>query len=162
MVAQSARTVAVKSTVDKTADRKVTGRRGRSKSSLLRLAVLLLGALVFLFPFYYMLVGSLQTAPDSSVAGAFPRLDNLTLDNYAQINAAISQSRPIVGELRHLHRWGDPLHGSFRAAGRVRVGAVAVSRQGGDVQPGPARPGRAVPVAAGAALRVDRAKLRFG
>ncbi|GAA1721505.1 carbohydrate ABC transporter permease [Fodinicola feengrottensis] len=96
MVAQSARTVAVKSTVDKTADRKVTGRRGRSKSSLLRLAVLLLGALVFLFPFYYMLVGSLQTAPDSSVAGAFPRLDNLTLDNYAQINAAISLGRSLV------------------------------------------------------------------
>lgn len=84
MVAQSARTVTVKN-------------KGTfSISSLLRGAALLLGALVFLFPFYYMLVGSLQTAPDSSVAGAFPRPDNLTLDNYAQINAAISLGRSLV------------------------------------------------------------------
>ncbi|HEX9227614.1 MAG TPA: carbohydrate ABC transporter permease, partial [Arthrobacter sp.] len=31
-----------------------------------------LGAFVFLFPFYYMFIGSLQTSPDTSVAGAFP------------------------------------------------------------------------------------------
>ena len=35
-------------------------------------ALLALGALVFLFPFYYMLVGSLQAESDTSVGGAFP------------------------------------------------------------------------------------------
>ena len=31
---------------------------------------LLFGALLFLFPFYYMVIGSLQLAPDQTVAGA--------------------------------------------------------------------------------------------
>ena len=53
--------------------------------ALARFVVLLLGALVFLFPFYYMLIGSLQTEPDTSLAGAFPT-GGMTLDNYAQIN----------------------------------------------------------------------------
>ena len=39
----------------------------------LRFIALLLGAFVFLFPFYYMLIGSLQTEPDSTVRGAFPQ-----------------------------------------------------------------------------------------
>ena len=52
--------------------------------------VLTLGAIAFLFPFYYMLVGSLQTEPDTSVAGAFPNPANLTLHNYAEINSRIS------------------------------------------------------------------------
>jgi ABC-type glycerol-3-phosphate transport system permease component len=56
----------------------------------LRAAVLALGALVFLFPFYYMLIGSLQAEPDSTVAGAFPDPANLTLDNYTAINERIS------------------------------------------------------------------------
>ena len=38
--------------------------------------VLTLGALAFLFPFYYMVVGSLQTSPDTSIAGAFPHPSN--------------------------------------------------------------------------------------
>ncbi len=56
--------------------------------------VLFLGALMFLFPFYYMVVGSLQREPDTSLAGAIPSGD-LTLDNYAQINERVD----LVGSL---------------------------------------------------------------
>jgi multiple sugar transport system permease protein len=62
----------------------------------LRLAVVLIGALVFVFPFYYMLIGSLQTEPDTSVAGAFPNPGNLTLNNYTQINEKISLGRSLI------------------------------------------------------------------
>ncbi|QYF75358.1 carbohydrate ABC transporter permease [Cryobacterium sp. PAMC25264] len=58
--------------------------------NILRGVVLLVGALVFLFPFYYMVIGSLQTKPDSTIAGAFPNPANLTLDNYADINGRIN------------------------------------------------------------------------
>src|SRR3954468_6566278 len=51
-------------------------------------AALFLGALVFLFPFYYMVVGSLQKQPDTSVKGAFPT-GGLTLHNYAEINSRV-------------------------------------------------------------------------
>jgi multiple sugar transport system permease protein len=66
-----------------------TGRR-------VRLAVLFLGAFVFLFPFYYMLVGSLQTDPDPGLAGVLPNPGNLTLHNYAQINDQLSLGRALV------------------------------------------------------------------
>jgi multiple sugar transport system permease protein len=51
--------------------------------------VLSIGALAFLFPFYYMIVGSLQTKVDASPAGAFPNPGNLTLENYVNINDRI-------------------------------------------------------------------------
>ncbi len=35
-------------------------------------AALFLGALVFLFPFYYMVVGSFQKSPDTTVKGVVP------------------------------------------------------------------------------------------
>ena len=57
---------------------------------VLRMVVLLLGALAFVFPFYYMVVGSLQTEPDPSVAGAFPQPGNLTVENYVAINERIN------------------------------------------------------------------------
>ena len=56
----------------------------------LRGVVLAVGALVFLFPFYYMIIGSLQTKPDPTVAGAFPNPANLTGENYVQINDRIN------------------------------------------------------------------------
>jgi multiple sugar transport system permease protein len=65
--------------------------RGRK----LRLAVLFLGAFVFLFPFYYMIIGSLQADPDTGLAGALPNPSNLTLDNYAQINDQLSLARAL-------------------------------------------------------------------
>ena len=64
--------------------------------TVVRYLLLFLGALIFLFPFYYMLVGSLQTEPDPSVGGAFPDAGNLTGHNYAEINAAIDLGRSLV------------------------------------------------------------------
>jgi multiple sugar transport system permease protein len=58
------------------------------RSSILRYGLLFGGALLFLFPFYYMLIGSLQSEPDSTVRGAFPT-SGLTLDNYADINSRV-------------------------------------------------------------------------
>ncbi|MEJ7690266.1 MAG: carbohydrate ABC transporter permease [Nocardioidaceae bacterium] len=61
----------------------------------LSVVVLFLGALVFLFPFYYMIVGSLQSKPDTSLRGAFPT-SGLTLDNYSQINERVDLLRSLV------------------------------------------------------------------
>lgn len=55
----------------------------------LRGVVLAVGAVAFLFPFYYMVIGSLQTEPDPTVGGAFPAPDNLTIENYVDIDARI-------------------------------------------------------------------------
>jgi len=58
--------------------------------------LLALGAFVFLFPFYYMFIGSLQTSPDTSVAGAFPNPANITGENYANINNSINLLKGLV------------------------------------------------------------------
>jgi multiple sugar transport system permease protein len=68
-----------------------TGRERRPWS----MAALLLGAAVFLFPFYYMVIGSLQAAPDTSLKGAFPT-GGLTLHNYADINSRVNLVRSLV------------------------------------------------------------------
>jgi multiple sugar transport system permease protein len=60
------------------------------RAYILRGVVLGIGALAFLFPFYYMVIGSLQATPDPSVAGAFPSLANITGENYVQINERIN------------------------------------------------------------------------
>jgi len=57
--------------------------------STLRGVVLGLGALVFLFPFYYMVIGSLQTEPDATVGGAFPNPGNITGANYVAVDSRI-------------------------------------------------------------------------
>jgi multiple sugar transport system permease protein len=62
--------------------------------TVLRYVVLFAGALVFLFPFYYMLIGSLQAEPDTSVSGAFAT-SGLTLQNYSDINSRVD----LVGSL---------------------------------------------------------------
>lgn len=69
--------------------------RSGSRSLWSKLA-LIIGAVAFLFPFYYMIIGSLQEEPDSSPAGAFPNPGNLSLRNYAAINSAISLGRSLV------------------------------------------------------------------
>ncbi|WP_127820234.1 carbohydrate ABC transporter permease [Microbacterium sp. CPCC 204701] len=58
--------------------------------------VLSLGAIAFLFPFYYMVIGSLQTDVDTSVAGAFPNPANLTFDNYVAINERIDLVQGLI------------------------------------------------------------------
>jgi ABC-type glycerol-3-phosphate transport system permease component len=61
----------------------------------LRFVALLIGAFVFLFPFYYMLIGSLQAEPDPSVSGSIPT-GNVTLHNYSEINKAINLGKSLL------------------------------------------------------------------
>jgi multiple sugar transport system permease protein len=60
-----------------------------------RMVVLVIGAVIFLFPFYYMIIGSLQAQPDTSVAGAFPT-HGVTLHNYEQINERVNLLRSLT------------------------------------------------------------------
>jgi multiple sugar transport system permease protein len=71
-------------------------RQPRRERSIVRLVALTLGAFVFLFPFYYMLIGSLQEEPDTSVSGAFPHPGNLTTKNYSDINGSIDLFQSLV------------------------------------------------------------------
>jgi multiple sugar transport system permease protein len=64
--------------------------------NVLRYVILGIGALAFLFPFYYMMVGSLQTEPDPTPAGAFPSPGNLTLENYTEINERVNLLQGLV------------------------------------------------------------------
>ncbi|MDQ1083151.1 MULTISPECIES: carbohydrate ABC transporter permease [Microbacterium] len=66
------------------------------RSKLATYGVLTIGALAFLFPFYYMVAGSLQTNPDTSIAGAFPHPSNLTLENYTAIDGRINLLQGLV------------------------------------------------------------------
>ena len=68
----------------------------RSRRRLWPLLGLSLGACVFLFPFYYMVVGALQREPNTDLSGAFPNPANLTLDNLRDINQAISLPRTLL------------------------------------------------------------------
>lgn len=56
---------------------------------------LFLGALVFLFPFYYMIIGSLQKKPNTTLAGAFPT-GGLTFHNYLDINDRVNLLRSLA------------------------------------------------------------------
>lgn len=58
--------------------------------------VLSLGAIAFLFPFYYMVIGSLQTDLDTTVRGAFPDPANLSFDNYAAIDGRIDLVQGLI------------------------------------------------------------------
>lgn len=64
--------------------------------NILRGVVLTVGAVAFLFPFYYMIIGSLQASPDSTPGGAFPNPGNLTLENYTDINSRINLLRGLL------------------------------------------------------------------
>ena len=60
------------------------------------MAALVAGALLFLFPFYYMVVGALQREPNTDLSGAFPNPANLTLGNFADINAQVDLVRTLI------------------------------------------------------------------
>jgi multiple sugar transport system permease protein len=68
-------------------------RARRRRWPLLGLAA---GAVVFLFPFYYMVIGALQREPNTDVSGAFPNPANLTLDNLRDINSAINLPQTLL------------------------------------------------------------------
>ena len=60
-----------------------------------RSLALAIGAVVFLFPFYYMAIGSLQAVADPSVGAAFD-VTGLTLDNYREINGRVDLLRSLL------------------------------------------------------------------
>jgi len=62
----------------------------------LRLVVLSVGALIFLFPFYYMIIGSLQPEPDTSLSGTVPQPGSMSLENYRDINATLRIGRALL------------------------------------------------------------------
>ncbi|OKI93142.1 sugar ABC transporter permease [Streptomyces sp. CB01249] len=59
-----------------------------------RYVLLSLGAVAFLFPFYYMIVGSLRGQTVGDLSAAVP--SGLTGDNYAAVNSAISLGRSLL------------------------------------------------------------------
>ena len=61
-------------------------------------AALFLGALVFLFPFYYMLVGSFQESPDTTVRGVFPT-GGWTFHNYVDINSRVNLLQSLLNSV---------------------------------------------------------------
>lgn len=73
-------------------------REHRKKGSIpwVRLIALFLGAVVFLFPFYYMVVSALQHEPNPDISGAFPNPGSLSLDNFVAINNAINLARTLL------------------------------------------------------------------
>ena len=71
-------------------------RRTRAHSSWWRLAVLCTGAFVFLFPFYYMIIGSLQATENTSLSGVLPDPHNMTLANYQHINQFVNLFRSLL------------------------------------------------------------------
>jgi multiple sugar transport system permease protein len=60
-----------------------------------RMVALVIGAIVFLFPFYYMIIGSLQPKRDTSIGGVIPT-HGVTLHNYAQVNASLNLVRSLT------------------------------------------------------------------
>ena len=61
----------------------------------LTLLALGFGALLFIFPFYYMFVGSFQAKPDTSLRGTLPT-GGLTLHNYTDINDRVDLVKSLV------------------------------------------------------------------
>jgi multiple sugar transport system permease protein len=71
-------------------------RRRHARSSWWRLAILCAGAFVFLFPFYYMIIGSLQATENASPSGVLPDPSNMTLANYQHINQFVNLFRSLI------------------------------------------------------------------
>lgn len=76
-------------------EKKPSARRRIRAGKPIGFLALLAGALLFLFPFYYMVVGALQREPNPDVSGAFPSPGNLTLDNFVAIHGAIDLLRTL-------------------------------------------------------------------
>ncbi|MEV6309049.1 carbohydrate ABC transporter permease [Streptomyces sp. NPDC051840] len=70
----------------------VTRRRRGGQAG--RLVLLSIGAVAFLFPFYYMIVGSLRKKTVGDLSAAVPT--GLTGDNYTAVNGAISLGRSLL------------------------------------------------------------------
>ena len=64
--------------------------RGRTLRRLTTYGFVTLGALASIFPLYYMIVGSFQLRADSAFSGLIPKPGNIGLQNYRDVDKAIS------------------------------------------------------------------------
>jgi len=64
-----------------------------------RFALLVVGALAALVPFYYMVIGALQAKRDTSLIGLLPLPGNLTLGNFGEINESINLLQSLLNSL---------------------------------------------------------------
>jgi multiple sugar transport system permease protein len=76
-----------------------TRRRPSPVLRTLRFALLIVGALAALVPFYYMVIGALQAKRDTSFLGLLPLPGNLTLNNFAEINDSINLLQSLLNSL---------------------------------------------------------------
>ncbi len=86
-------TIVAEPGVTASATRREPARRRRQRR-LVRLLPLLTGAVIFLFPFYYMIIVSLRTRPELGLAGLVPT--GLGVSNYSSIDAAIDLGRCLL------------------------------------------------------------------
>jgi multiple sugar transport system permease protein len=75
-----------------------SGRSGRALA-VLRFALLLIGAIAALVPFYYMVIGALQRKRDTSLLGLLPLPQNLTFENFAEINESVNLFGSLLNSL---------------------------------------------------------------
>lgn len=66
---------------------------------VLRFALLLVGALLALVPFYYMVIGALQKERDTSPLGLLPLPGNLTMNNFIEINESVNLLGSLLNSL---------------------------------------------------------------
>ena len=66
-----------------------TAGRRRAVGRVIGFLALCFGAFLFIFPFYYMVVGALQAEPDPSISGAFPSPTELSFTNFHSINERV-------------------------------------------------------------------------
>ncbi|MFJ4253888.1 carbohydrate ABC transporter permease [Microbacterium sp. NPDC090003] len=64
-----------------------------------RFALLLIGALAALVPFYYMVIGALQRTRETSLFGLLPLPQNLTFDNFVAINQSVNLLGSLLNSL---------------------------------------------------------------
>ncbi len=115
---------------------------------------------MFLFPFYYMVVGSFQKSPDTTVKGVFPT-GGWTLHNYADINSRVDLVQSLLNSV---------IVTSGVLFGTVLFGVLAGYALARLQLPGPrhalrgdaARADHPVPAADHPDLRADRPQLRTG
>jgi len=61
--------------------------------------LLLIGAVAALVPFYYMVIGALQRKRDTSLLGLLPLPQNLTFDNFVEINESVNLFGSLLNSL---------------------------------------------------------------
>lgn len=75
-----------------------TPRNGRALPTL-RFALLFVGALAALVPFYYMVIGALQRKRDTSLFGLLPLPENLSFNNFVEINESVNLLGSLLNSL---------------------------------------------------------------